>query len=62
MLVLSDREFHRIKLANWLHSKKIDFVLRQKQGTYIRQENQSDQRLQSVVILPIWGYKNMSVV
>lgn len=40
MLVLGDREFHSIKLANWLHSKDISFVLRQKQGTYIRQENQ----------------------
>lgn len=37
MLVLGDREFHSIKLANWLHSKGIDFVLRQKKGTYIRQ-------------------------
>jgi hypothetical protein len=40
MLVLGDREFHSIKLANWLHGKGINFVLRQKQGTYIRQENQ----------------------
>lgn len=30
MLVLGDREFHSIKLANWLHSKGIDFVLCQK--------------------------------
>ncbi|MEH2254062.1 hypothetical protein [Nostoc sp.] len=28
MLVLGDREFHSIKLANWLHSKEIGFVLR----------------------------------
>ncbi|MEH1953683.1 IS4 family transposase [Nostoc sp.] len=52
MLVLGDREFHSIKLANWLHSKGIDFVLRQKQGTYIRQENQSHQRLQSLGLTP----------
>ncbi|MDZ8222249.1 MAG: IS4 family transposase [Nostoc sp. ChiVER01] len=52
MLVLGDREFHSIKLANWLHSKSIDFVLRQKQGTYIRQENQSHQRLQSLELTP----------
>ncbi|PLZ29164.1 hypothetical protein CBP27_01995 [Fischerella thermalis WC542] len=50
MLVLGDREFHSIKLANWLHSKGIDFVLCQKKGTYIRQENQSHQRLQSLGI------------
>jgi len=33
---LGDREFHSIKLANWLQSKGIGLVLRQKQGTYIR--------------------------
>ena len=52
ILVLGDREFHSIKLANWLDSKKIDFVLRQKQGTYIRHENQSHQRLQSLGLNP----------
>ena len=52
MLVLGDREFHSIKLANWLHSKEIDFVLRQKQGTYIRPKNQSYQRLQSLGLIP----------
>lgn len=52
ILVLGDREFHSIKLANWLHSKGIDFVLRQKQGTYIRQGNQSYQRLQSLGLNP----------
>ncbi|MBD1943570.1 IS4 family transposase [Coleofasciculus sp. FACHB-712] len=52
MLVLGDREFHSIKLANWLQSKGIDFVLRQKKGTYVRQENQSYQRLQSLGLNP----------
>lgn len=52
ILVLGDREFHSVKLANWLHSKGIAFVLRQKQGTYIRQENQSYQRLQSLGLKP----------
>lgn len=52
MLVLGDREFHSIKLANWLHTKRINFVIRQKQGTYIRQENQSYQRLQSLGLIP----------
>lgn len=36
LLVLADREFHRIKLAHWLHSKGIDFVLRQQESTYIQ--------------------------
>jgi hypothetical protein len=52
MLVLGEREFHSIKLANWLQSKRINFVLRQKQGTYIRQENESYQRLQSLGLNP----------
>lgn len=52
LLVLADREFHSIKLAQWLHSKGIDFVLRQKQGTYIRQPNSSTQRLQTLGLVP----------
>jgi hypothetical protein len=52
ILVLGDREFHSIKLAHWLHSKGIDFVLRQKQGTYICQGNESYQRLQSLGLNP----------
>lgn len=52
LLILGDREFHSIKLANWLHSKGISFGLRQKQSTYIRQENQSYQRLQSLALKP----------
>jgi hypothetical protein len=48
LLLLGDREFHSVKLAYWLHSKGIDFVLRQKQDTYIRQPNSSDQRLKTL--------------
>lgn len=48
ILILKDREFHSTKLANWLHSQGVEFVLRQKQGTYIRQANQSYQRLSSL--------------
>lgn len=51
-LVLADREFHSIKLAHWLHSKGIDFVLRQQQGTYVRLPNSSSQRLQTLVLVP----------
>ncbi len=51
-LVLADREFHSIKLADWLHSKGIDFVLRQKQGTYVRLPNSSSQRLQTLALVP----------
>lgn len=52
LLLLGDREFHSIKLANWLHSKRIDFVLRQKQGTYIRSENKPYQRLEMLGLVP----------
>ena len=52
LLVLGDREFHSVKLADWLHSKKIDFVLRQKKDTYICQENQSYQRLETLGLVP----------
>lgn len=52
ILLLGDREFHSVKLANWLASKKISFVLRQKQGTYIRQENQPNQRLKTLGLVP----------
>lgn len=52
LLVLGDREFHSIKLANWLQSKGIDFVLRQKKGTYVRQPNSSFQRLAALGLEP----------
>lgn len=52
ILVLGDREFHNVRLANWLHSKGINFVLRQKHGTYIRSSNQSYQRLNTLRLVP----------
>jgi hypothetical protein len=52
ILILGDREFHSIRFANWLHTKEINFVLRQKQGTYIRSCNQSYQRLQDLGLKP----------
>jgi Transposase DDE domain len=52
LLLLGDREFHSVRLANWLHSKKINFVLRQKQGTYIRHQNQPYQRLETLGLVP----------
>jgi hypothetical protein len=52
ILVLGDREFHSVNLANWLQSKGIDFVLRQKKWTYIRQANQSYQRLNTLGLVP----------
>jgi len=56
LLLLGDREFHSIKLANWLHAKKVSFVLRQKQGTYIQQDNQPYQRLKTLGLRPGVSY------
>lgn len=50
--MLGDREFHSIRFANWLHSKGISFVLRQKKGTYIRLQEESYQRLQDLGLKP----------
>ncbi len=52
ILVLGDREFHSIRFANWLHCKGIQFVIRQKQGTYVRLDNHSYQRLQTFGLKP----------
>jgi hypothetical protein len=52
ILVLGDREFHSVKLASWLQSKRIDFVLRQKQGTYVRLPNSSFQQLAALRLVP----------
>jgi len=34
--VLGDREFGSVKLASWLCNKQVKFILRVKQGRYIR--------------------------
>jgi hypothetical protein len=52
ILVLGDREFHSIKLANWLQDKGINFVLRQKIGTYVCLPNSSFQRLATLELVP----------
>lgn len=52
LILLGDREFHSVRLANWLHGKEINFVLRQKQGTYIRHQNEPYQRLETLGLVP----------
>ena len=42
LLLLGDREFHSIKLANWLHSKQINFVLRQKKTRAVKLAREAD--------------------
>lgn len=51
-MLLGDREFHSVKLAHWLDNKGIDFVVRQKQGTYIHSKEHPCQRLQSLGLKP----------
>lgn len=52
VIVLGDREFRSIELANWLDQNDAYFALRQKQGTYIQQEGQNYQRLDSLGLAP----------
>jgi len=37
LIVIGDREFRSVELADWLKHKKVYFVFRQKQQTYIKQ-------------------------
>lgn len=52
LIVIGDREFHSIELANWLHSQNIGFVLRQKQSTTFREKRQKFQPLSNIPIHP----------
>lgn len=49
---MGDREFHSVKLAAWLQEQKVDFALRQKKTTYIKQMGQDYQRLTSMDLAP----------
>lgn len=40
LVVIGDREFHSIELANWLQTQNVSFVLRQKQSTTFREKRQ----------------------
>jgi hypothetical protein len=52
IVVLADREFHSVKLANWLVGQGVEFALRQKAHTYIQTEGQGMQRLESLGLKP----------
>ena len=51
-MVVGDREFHSVKLADWLQEQKVDFALRQKRTTYIKQMGQDYQRLSELGLTP----------
>ncbi len=52
LVVVGDREFHSIELANWLQEQNVSFVLRQKQSTTFREKRRSFQPLSSIIIHP----------
>lgn len=52
IVVLGDREFGSVKLAHWLCQKNVRFVLRVKQGRYIRQEIEEFKRLSELGLMP----------
>ena len=52
LVVIGDREFHSIELAQWLHRQKVKFVFRQKKDTTFRQNRQKFKSLSQVEIYP----------
>ena len=45
VVVVGEREFHSVALANWLQEQKVKFAMRQKKGTYIAFPGQNYQKL-----------------
>lgn len=56
IVILGDREFHSVELAQWLHEKKVYFVLRQKKSTKIETTRQGFQSLKELSIRPGEGF------
>ncbi|HEY9873641.1 MAG TPA: IS4 family transposase [Candidatus Obscuribacterales bacterium] len=52
LVVVGDREFHSIELAQWLHRQHLSFVLRQKSDTTFHEKRQKFQPLSSIPIQP----------
>ena len=52
LVVIRDREFHSIELADWLYRQNISFVFRQKHNTTFREKRQKFQPLNSIPIHP----------
>jgi hypothetical protein len=52
IIILGDREFGSIKLADWLCERKVKFILRVKQGRYVQSENSDYIRLSDLGLLP----------
>lgn len=52
LVIIGDREFQSVELAQWLHSQHLSFVFRQKQSTTFRQKRQKFQSLSSIPVKP----------
>ncbi|MFN6568397.1 IS4 family transposase [Dendronalium sp. ChiSLP03b] len=52
LVIIGDREFHSIELANWLHKQNVGFVFRQKQDTTFRQKRRCFKPLKSIEVYP----------
>jgi len=52
IILLGDREFGSVGLANWLKQKSVYFCLRQKQGQYIQPSGSEFKRLESLGLAP----------
>ena len=53
LIIIGDREFHSIELAQWLHRQHLSFVLRQKcSTTFRRKKRQPFQALDSIPVQP----------
>ena len=52
LVLIGDREFHSIELADWLHRQNISFVFRQKHDATFREKGQEFRPLNSIEIYP----------
>jgi len=52
LVIIGDREFHSIELAQWLQHQHLSFVLRQKGNTTFREKRQPFQALSSIPVKP----------
>jgi hypothetical protein len=52
LIVVGDREFHSIELAQWLHRQRVSFVLRQKSNTTFTEKKLPFQSLDTLPVKP----------
>jgi hypothetical protein len=53
LVIIGDREFHSVDLADWLHKQNICFVFRQKKDTTFRKKGQKFQSLSSIEFIQV---------